>query len=901
MRSKPNPVFQLLDKDYHETFDRHRPDPSDFYDLVASQLPRGWEISRKGIWFHCGSAMNVQPRQGWKIHVSTIPIEARETLRRVLTVLFKQPRANFKFAMDIPTLLLLNGKNWPRGGSGKFITIYPSHNDLFVELIEELRTATEGLRGPYVLSDHRYKESEVIYYRYGGMTLEEVLDVKGERIPVVADCDGRKIPDQRLAYPNTPSWVPPPFPSHEIPPHTEGESLTLKGERYQIQEVLSFSNAGGVYRATDRNNGETVIIKEARPHVYAGLEGCDAVELLKKEHRLLTLLADTGISPRPVDLFQDWDHWFLVEEYIQGISMTEHSAAHSVLLRTRPVGQDYVAWYEAFRDFCVSLVRIISVLHAHNIVFSDLSPSNLIVCEGKTELKLIDFEGAYQPGTDRPSGLYTPGFVSQRRLSGSAAAFEDDYYSAGAALLAYLFPVNGLFHLKPEAKHEILAALQRDTNLPQCIAGMILAFLQIDGQRPETAATVEMLRSAPAYAPPTTADLCTADGAELGSVIDGIVTHLDHEASYSRRDRLFPADAKVFSTNPLSLAYGAAGVAYALHRITREFPKRVVDWMLQHSIGPEAYPPGLYTGLAGIAWALLEMGTRQEAESIFVRSLDHPLLFESPELFYGTAGWGMASLRFFLETQDELYLHAATRAGAFLLETSMVEKCGRHWMGHDKPMLGLAHGSSGIALFLLYLYLATGEQSFLVAGQEALEFDLGFANETKDGGLSWRSSMDAASPLYPYWRVGSAGIGVVTLRFHRLLDEPRYRSVLEKIFIDTDRKYAVLPGLFMGLSGLGEFLLDMHEFLKEQKYLESAHKVAQGILPFQVHRTGVAFPGEMLSRLCCDYGTGSAGVALFLNRLHGRPKGSFMLDALFTPQLDLNTDLQEEIGDLKRP
>jgi hypothetical protein len=51
---------------------------------------------------------------------------------------------------------------------------------------------------------------------------------------------------------------------------------------------------------------------------------------------------------------------------------------------------------------------------------------------------------------------------------------------------------------------------------------------------------------------------------------------------------------------------------------------------------------------------------------------------------------------------------------------------------------------------------------------------------------------------------------------------------------------------------------------------------------FRVERRGIAFPGDSLSRLSCDYGTGSAGIALFLNRLLGRQKSDFMLDPLFT-------------------
>jgi hypothetical protein len=84
----------------------------------------------------------------------------------------------------------------------------------------------------------------------------------------------------------------------------------------------------------------------------------------------------------------------------------------------------------------------------------------------------------------------------------------------------------------------------------------------------------------------------------------------------------------------------------------------------------------------------------------------------------------------------------------------------------------------------------------------------------------------------------------------------------------------------MGLAGIGDFLLDAWTFTGDDKYLQSAHRVAQGVMAFSVNREGIAFPGDSLSRLSCDYGTGSAGIALFLNRLLGRQGSDFLLDEL---------------------
>ena len=115
--------------------------------------------------------------------------------------------------------------------------------------------------------------------------------------------------------------------------------------------------------------------------------------------------------------------------------------------------------------------------------------------------------------------------------------------------------------------------------------------------------------------------------------------HLNGVAEYHRNDRLYPADPGVFATNPLSLAYGAAGVSYALHKLTGEVPQAAIDWVLQHKISSTEYPSGLYIGMAGIAWSLLEMGVRGPAEEILQSSFKHPLAYNTPDLFHGIAGW----------------------------------------------------------------------------------------------------------------------------------------------------------------------------------------------------------------------------------------------------------------------
>src|SRR6266700_1904225 len=852
MRSSPNVIYRLFHKDYPESFAAYSPQTEDFYDSVCSQLPAGWCVQRREMWFYCSSPLQTLPLQGWKIHVSATLSNSRHILKKVASILFKCNDTSFKFALDRPLLSLLNGKSWPRGASGKFITIYPSNSHRFLELIEEIYQATDGTPGPYILSDHRYKDSRVVFYRYGGIRTYTAVNVKGEKVPVLKPPDGSVVPDQRLPYPMIPSWETPVIPV-ENDAHSNSNVGLLHG-RYQIETALSFSSAGGVYFAHDIETGKSVVVKEARPCINAATDDYDAV-----------------------DLFQEWEHWFLVEEFIDGIVMGRHSAVHNILLRTRPTEHECHEWRVMFNSLAEELVKIVNTLHSRKIVFADLSINNLIVTpDGK--LKIIDFEGAQEFGIDRPANIYTPGFGSQHRVAGGPARKEDDHYSVGAVLLAYLLPVNGLLHLNPRARHELISSIRNDIQLPEGLADLINRLMD----QPE-----------PASVQPTNFEVLTPsipreyDGmaqrtsCDYQAVLDDIVKHLNGIAQCERKDRLYPADPRVFSTNPLSLAYGAAGVAYALYRITGNIPQTAIDWILQHQVTSKEYAPGLYVGMSGIAWSLLDMGVKGPAEKIFQATFQHPLVFQSPDLFHGMAGWGMTGLRFFQATGKEVYLEKAKQAGNALIASCKKSDRGYFWTSSDECPLGLAHGSSGVSLFLLYLYLITKKEHYLAVGLHALDFDLAAATRTKDGGLSWGEAVGSTSPLYPYWRFGSAGIGMTTVRFQRLVGSPRYQSILEQIYIDTDRKYAVFPGRFSGLAGLGEFLLDMHDLSGERRFLESANKAAEGIMHFRVKRNGTAFPGELLSRLCCDYGTGSAGIALFLNRLRGNQKSDFVLDELF--------------------
>lgn len=881
--SGANVLEAMVDPEFYDSIDRFEPREDEFLDLVKQMVPNDMIFERiNGVWFGCIAPQERRkrpPLQGWKIHISATTTCAKEVLKAVVPVLLSN-NVEFKFSLDTTVLSLMNSKRWARQGAGKFITIYPADEAEFVSLIEQLYQATRQFEGPYILSDKRYKDSKVVFYRYGGMSPFKVLNIKGLKMPMLLSPSGERVPDIRHPYFHVPEWAKDPFAADSQGTQTPTEIL-LKDGRYVVKKSLNYTNSGGVYVADDTETGQQVVIKEARPLVDSVQ---DTVSLLRKEHRLLTKLAHLKIAPQPVDFFQDWEHFFLVQEYIKGMGIHSYIVRNSTTLRFAPTLEDARDFYESFKTIILQLAEIINALHQSGIVFSDLSPGNLIVDPDTLELKIIDFEGACEVGVDQPVQLHTQGFAVDQAF-GRNPTVESDYFSIGAIIHYFLSPVNSLFAVNPKARYTFIENVTRDIGFPKSVCELATALIDKSPEkRPTPSQVIEVLsRDDEVTTPHFATDGPDADSI-YGSYVKRITEYILGVATYGRRDRLFPSDGAIFRTNPLSLSYGACGVAYALNKIERKVPVEVIDWILSCNKHVTLIPPGLYIGLAGIAWSMLELGLHEESQKVLTSTYDHPLLYDSFDLHYGVAGWGLANLRFFMEFPDEIYLQKAEEAGSYLLETLAEDARGCYWSADGKIPLGYSHGQSGVSLFLLYLYIAGGKEKFLDVGIKALEFEMNNATPSMKGeSISWMKFADEGYIVYPYLKLGAAGVGMSMLRYYRLLGEKKYRDMLELIYIDTTRKYTLFPGIFNGLAGLGEFLLDLHRVTNESHHFDAAYRVAAGISLFKIEKKqGLAFPGDMLRRISCDYGTGSAGVGHFLHRLtHREEEGAFNLDRLF--------------------
>lgn len=872
--------YTAVDREFFEPYGRRPVDEADFVEPMRRAIPDTWTMRRAGIWMHCAPPHADLPAQGWKIHVSSVPSTARIVLAIAAATLVASGTA-FKFAVDARTLAAVNGKRWPRSGSGKFITVYPKGIDDFRRVMDDLYEALSGYAGPYVLSDRRYRDSRVLYYRYGGIAGEHRVAADGRREWLLRRPDGAMEADQRKPHFHLPEWLRDPFPRDDGTPAAAGAHLA--GGRYRIRSALAFSAAGGVYLGDDLDEGRPVVIKEARPYIGGGEP---ATATLRKEFRLLRRLAPLRVAPAPVAHFQDWEHSYLVEEFIAGETLRSWLARRYPWLKTRATRKDVVAYLEQVVAVFGRIADALASVHAAGISLGDLSFHNCIVM-ASGDIRLIDLEAAVEEGLDQPLDVRTPGFASAHpQRENPDAARAEDAYAFGANLLAAMMPMNAMLPLDRDAALRFTRSMCGDMGYPAAFVHVVSALLGNDAaRRPSPVAAIATLRDALRAMPRDDGPLpfrvaSPRSGIDAAADLFG---YIDAMASVARPDRFVPAGPEVFESHPWGVAHGAAGVLHAYLRGGRTPPPHLLDYVLDGARTARDRGSSLMYGDAGIAWVLLDAGERDIALGLLRRPLDAAIRAR-PGLHDGLAGWGLARLKAWYATGEAAFLDAAIDAGETLLHDAGHRAGGddaARWIARPAQPVGLAHGAAGVALFLLHLHAAAeGDARFLDAARAALAFDLAQRRDNPDGHPSWPKEVDGPT-LYPYLRHGTAGIVAVVARFHATTGEARYRDMTMDMQRDLMRRHAISPGMFEGLAGIGEALLDLARIFPHDAatYHAAAQDVAIGIEPFLVRRAaGLAVPGTELLRLSCDFATGNAGVAAFYDRLRRGAPASFLLD-----------------------
>jgi hypothetical protein len=501
------------------------------------------------------------------------------------------------------------------------------------------------------------------------------------------------------------------------------------------------------------------------------------------------------------------------------------------------------------------------------VVIQDISPGNILFDPQHEKLTFIDFEAAYteRDGVKSPViVIRTPGFGVEPQ-PGEEPTASDDHQALSSLLGDFLYPPTTLFALAPHLRRPMLEHVAREKAVPEAFVRLIFGV----GEEPERADELlsEAERSIEGITAPEPLRPLRGDD-DLRKIVGAIGSYIVDQIQGGGDPLELPMDYRRFFTNRLSVAYGASGIALFLKRARGEVPGVFLEALVREAsrINNDTFAPGLYMGSSGVAWTLLELGARREAEALMDTAARSPLLFENADLFFGAAGWGLANLFFFERLGDERYLERAI--DAFVQMMPKLERAdeGYFYTNAGDVYAGLAHGASGIGYFLLRLSQATRQEEHAEVARGLLDFDLAKAEEREADVLFHRSAKDPT--YYPYFRIGSAGIGSVALRFHAALGGERYIRMARRIARHLEGAYSVFPTNFFGMAGFGNFFVDMHHHTGEEGYREEARRFVDRIMLFAIEKpAGIVFPGEELLRVSTDYGTGSAGTGLFIHRI----------------------------------
>jgi Protein kinase domain/Lanthionine synthetase C-like protein len=845
-------IYTLADRLFYDRVDQRRTEYPDF-PISARPVPEGWEHLATETWMHYAPLGSALPPQGWKIHVSSCLDDADRVLAAVWDYCVPQ-RLAFKFLRSRQVMLMHNSKAAFRGSSGKLVTIYPLDESQLELVLKELDVILAGVKGPYILSDLRYGEGP-LFVRYGGFTTRYCLAESGERVFAIADGEGGLVPDVRGPTFSLPAWV---SLLEFLEPHLAARNaVTLTGLPYEIENVIQFSNGGGVYLGRDLRTQQRVVLKEGRPHAGLDVVGRDAVTRLKHERDILERLSGLDVVPAIHDYFTLGDHHFLVQEFIDGnplqrLLVNRYPLTHPD--HSKEAVADYAKWA---LDMLARVDGAIGALHERGVVFGDLHPSNILL-SGEDRLVLIDFEVASLAEDHARSVLAHPAFNAPADRRG----VDVDRYALACLRLGLFAPQTTILLGLHRAKAVQLAQLITDT-FPVPSAVINEAVKTILGTDPNEGATA--MRDLPLPVP-------DRDG--WRRVRDAMRRAILTSATPERDDRLFPGDIAQFEPGGgINLAYGAAGVLLALAATDAgRFPEHE-DWLRKRALTPEpGTGPGFYSGLHGVAYVFEALGYRQDALNTVDLCLREKGELLELNLFSGLAGIGLNLLHFGELTGEPEFTDLAYRIVDIAADRLGGPDDVPEISGGANPHAGLMYGSAGVALLFLHAYERTGDTALLDQAAVALRQDLRRCVRTDDGSLhvnqDWRT--------LPYLDEGSAGIGLVLARYLAHREDEAFTAALSDIQLAAHSQYYVQAGLFMGRSSmiacLGMGMRPAAAFSKEGPDPEVAGQILRLSWHALPYGGGLAFPGNQLLRLSMDFATGTAGVLFALGTaLHDRP------------------------------
>ena len=676
------------------------------YAQAARQLLQGlgpdWTVTERpttGLsWLVFRPQDKPTPAQGWKIHLSTSALDACECIQKVPPVLIDL-RIAFKLPSSLAGVVEINSGRLGLTQTGKVITAYPAPEVDYTELIRALQDAWPSTNGPHPLSDLLLGPDSSISVRFGSFTSNELLITPEGRVDVaLLTPEGTRVPDSRTADASQPAWAPPcPTPYPFLQPKNGLRSpIEINGCEYFPICLLQHSAKGHVALCTDRSF-VTYVVKTARRGVLGDLSGTDARSRLKNEFHYLQKVSHLGLSPLPLHL-RDGPLAMTVLSDVQGVPLS--NVKHTDRLRVM-----------------LALATAISRLHAEGVVHRDIKPQNVLIAGDRANL--IDLELACDTNAATSIVGGTWGYFRQDELTSTDES--RDVYALGMCVAQALMDYDP--PLIPGGRSSIVQLLR--TAGKRKGAELVYALTQPRGNaRPTAAEAAQLLVNAlPVLVAeaestyPSSHHAPSKKWMREASLDAGRATRRflvkTPQGHYWRNSHLH-ADLECEAIN-----IGAAGIilglltletAFGVDEFTDEITKGANHLASKPAMGQAI---GLFTGHAGVGLALVVAGLRYGRDDLIEKGKRRILaapLDSMEDFFAGLAGvaWTACVVGDLLD--DPGLFDFAAACAARICKSAISADGLIYWepsgpFRDDSPMplLGAAHGATGIAMVLAHV------------------------------------------------------------------------------------------------------------------------------------------------------------------------------------------------------
>jgi lantibiotic modifying enzyme len=333
---------------------------------------------------------------------------------------------------------------------------------------------------------------------------------------------------------------------------------------------------------------------------------------------------------------------------------------------------------------------------------------------------------------------------------------------------------------------------------------------------------------------------------------------LSREVDQDPKGACWPSRENLSIEEKCDLYYGNAGVLVFLRELYRatgekeyaDAMRRGLAFLDENLAQVKLY--GLYDGLAGIAFSAAQDSDDPRASAVCSRAVDYLIQAankqtnggirwnDDNDIMSGSAGIGLAFLALGQQQHRSELINLAAAAGTDLLARSVPADQGCYWLhqiGAKKQYPNFAHGTAGIAYFLLKLYEQTGETRFRDGAIDGAKYLSSIASlQPATRCLVPHDLPEQNDLFYLGWCHGPAGTDRFFYELFAVTSDSRWKA-----FSDTAAASVLhsgipekqTPGYWNNLSrccgavAVGEFFLARYRLKKESTDREFALRIGE--------------------------------------------------------------------------